>query len=334
MAAIFHDIFDACERFFLSPSSEFYWIYLVAAFSYALIVCLQATAPGASGLKQAFARVFDRRLYFHPSAVNDYKILVINMVLLTTAAAIGLTGAFAVADGFGQMLIGFFGPSPQLVPSLAAKIAFTAGTFMVSDASLFCFHWLEHRVPALWELHKVHHSAEVLTPLTGLRVHPLITVIGPVFTSLLPGITYGVFVYLYGSNAAPVTIFGANAFFVLYYTLLGGHLAHMQTPFMFPKVLRGIFYSPALHSIHHSDNPRHYDTNFGFVFSFWDRLLGTLYLPTPEERATLRFGLEPADRVEMLTIRQLYGTPLRNIFRMGLRAVRGGTGATAAGPAS
>jgi sterol desaturase/sphingolipid hydroxylase (fatty acid hydroxylase superfamily) len=45
--------------------------------------------------------------------------------------------------------------------------------FVVEDASRFLFHLASHRSPWLWELHKVHHSAEVLTPFTLYRLHPI-----------------------------------------------------------------------------------------------------------------------------------------------------------------
>ncbi len=320
MTAIFHEIFESFEQFFMAPNSAFFWPYLLGAALFALIACLRQTSEGASGLRQAAAQVFDRKIFFHHSAMTDYGLIAINQVIIAVAAGFGLVATVAVAEAGAGALQYLFGASPHLVPGFGASIVFTLTTFVIADAAHFSFHWLEHRIPVLWELHKVHHSAEVLTPLTNIREHPIVNFIGPAYISIFPGLISAVFLYLYESNVETITLFGANALFVLYFTLFGGHLAHSQIWIMFPKPLRTVFYSPALHLIHHSANPKHYDRNYGFVFSIWDRLCGTLYQPTVEDRATLRFGVAPSDMAELRTIGQLYWTPLRNIFRIGRKA--------------
>ena len=74
-----------------------------------------------------------------------------------------------------------------------------------------------------------------------------------------------------------------------------------------------VFISPAQHQIHHSREPRHYDTNFGLIFAFWDRLYGTLYVPDRKE--AIRFGIEPAEMAGYRTLKGLYVTPFINAAR-------------------
>jgi sterol desaturase/sphingolipid hydroxylase (fatty acid hydroxylase superfamily) len=330
MTTIFHELLVSFEHFFMGSSSAFYWLYLLGAALFALTACLRETSKGASGLRQAAARVFDPKIFFHHSAVTDYGLIAINQIIIAVTATFGLVATVAVAEAGAGALKSLLGDSPHLVPGLGASIVFTLTAFMIADAAHFSFHWLEHRIPVLWELHKVHHSAEVLTPLTNIREHPIVNFIGPAYISFFPGLISAVFLYLYDKNVDAITLLGANALFVLYFTLLGGHLAHSQIWIMFPKALRVVFYSPALHLIHHSANPKHYDTNYGFVFSFWDRLCGTLYMPTQEDRDSLRFGVDPSDMAELRTVAQLYWTPLRNIFRMVRKAARPKMGEQAA----
>ena len=56
-----------------------------------------------------------------------------------------------------------------------------------------------HRIPALWEFHKVHHSAEVLTPITFYRSHPVDMLVQTVAEALASGIVTSVFLYVFGS---------------------------------------------------------------------------------------------------------------------------------------
>jgi sterol desaturase/sphingolipid hydroxylase (fatty acid hydroxylase superfamily) len=55
--------------------------------------------------------------------------------------------------------------------------------------------------------------------------------------------------------------------------------------------LEWLIVTPRYHHIHHSDDPAHFDTNFGSLFSFWDRLFGTYYDPEHADAARLRFGV-------------------------------------------
>lgn len=69
--------------------------------------------------------------------------------------------------------------------------------------------------------------------------------------------------------------------------------------------------SPALHLIHHSANPKHWDKNLAHMFTFWDRLTGTLYLPTQPK--SLRFGLGNGEDHEFTTVAGLYVRPFRKL---------------------
>ena len=313
------DIYVSTVSMFLNPNSNFYVLYLVAGLGAATVVAMRNAS-----LAEALRQVFDPKVWGHRSAIADYVLTFLNNAIAIVGGTFGLIGAAAIANAGAGALASVFGPSPHWTAGLGATLAFTLATALAVDYGNYSRHLLQHRIPFLWELHKVHHAAEVLTPITTSRGHPIILILTIQYLAVFSGLVSAVFLYLYGGPVAEATIFGVNAVTLLFWSVLGGHLAHMNFWVMFPKPLSYIFYSPALHLIHHSKDPKHYDTNMGLIFSFWDRWGGTLYEPTQADRAGLEYGLGPADMEELRTVPQLLWTPIRNIGRMTVRALGGG----------
>ena len=295
------------------PEHRFYWLYLASAALIAVLVRARR-----AGLVAAAAQVFDRAVWLHRSAIVDYQLVTLNYLVSIAELGLGVLGSEAVAHGGSAGLAALFGPSPAWSGGWGAQAALTVAMILASDFANFYFHWLQHRAPVLWELHKVHHSAEVLTPLTALRVHPLAALLGSQFIALCVGAVAAIFAYLFRDPVTELTILGVNALAFGWLTILGGHLQHSHVWIMYPRALRLIFNSPALHLIHHSADARHRNKNLGFTFSFWDRLAGTLHEPREDER-NLTLGVAPRDMAELRTPAQLYWTPLRNIGRLARR---------------
>src|SRR5690606_11606443 len=106
--------------------------------------------------------------------------------------------------------------------------------------------------------------------------------------------------------------------FIFALLLLGYNLRHSPVRLQFPFWLRWVFISPADHQVHHSADPAHYHSNFGFMFSCWDRLFGTYqYLSAEQE---LKFGLGP----ESAKYQSLAELTLRPFWAILLRILRGG----------
>ena len=130
----------------------------------------------------------------------------------------------------------------------------------------YIFHWLAHRIPALWFVHRVHHSDTMMDGSTGLRFHPL---------ELLATLAFLV----------PLTVgFGFDATSLVVYEtveIVVGIATHASVAFSpgVDRLVRIVFVTPGLHRLHHSSELAEADTNFGTVFSVWDRLFGT-YLDT------------------------------------------------------
>src|SRR2546423_1522572 len=187
-------------------------------------------------------------------------------------------------------LTGTFGPmAPTSWPDLVARVTITLVLFLAYEFGYWLDHYLSHRVPALWELHKVHHSATVLTPLTVFRIHPLD---GLIFSNILAvslGVMNGIANYAFGKPVALFSIDDTNVILVLFVHIYV-HLQHTHLWIAFTGVAGRIFLSPAHHQIHHSNNPIHFDRNLGSCLAIWDWLFGTLYVPNRAPEA-ITFGV-------------------------------------------
>ena len=137
----------------------------------------------------------------------------------------------------------------------------------------------------------MHHSAEVLTPLTLYRKHPVYDLLGTLLRGLLIGITTGVVLYAFFGKVNVYVIGGANLVYCAF-NFVGSNLRHSHVWLSYGPVLERVFISPAQHQIHHSRAMRHRDRNYGEVFALWDWMFGTLYVP--RERETLEIGLADA----------------------------------------
>jgi sterol desaturase/sphingolipid hydroxylase (fatty acid hydroxylase superfamily) len=97
--------------------------------------------------------------------------------------------------------------------------------------------------------------------------------------------------------------------------LRGSTFAIRTFPFSYGPVLDRIFICPTLHQIHHGSSPQHIDKNFGGIFSIWDWLAGTLYLPRDDEELIL--GLQNAEHDDYNSVASLYVLPfVKNALRM------------------
>jgi sterol desaturase/sphingolipid hydroxylase (fatty acid hydroxylase superfamily) len=207
-----------------------------------------------------------------------------------------------------------FGPlaHPWNGDSIWILVAATLSQIALVDFTLFYFHYLFHKVPALWEFHKVHHSAEVMTPLTAYRMHPVEVVIEMNATAVAAGLLFGVFGHMTNGNHAQFLILGINAVQFAFY-VVGFNLRHSHIPLGYGRIVSQVFVSPWMHQLHHSRETPHLDKNMGFIFSFWDRMFGTLYIPHRGE--TFALGLTTGEHVHFHSVSALYFRPFANLMR-------------------
>ncbi|GAA3865544.1 sterol desaturase family protein [Celeribacter arenosi] len=228
------------------------------------------------------AWLFPKSVYSHPSNRVDVKVFAFNTLL----GALGLFNLVFLSATIAGSMVGKI-PSP-LALSPFNPVVIGALLLIITDFSTYWVHRLHHQIHLLWPFHALHHSAEVMTPLTVYRKHPIYDVISDLATGLLVGVLQGVFLVLFDQMPGYLTLVGVNLGYVLFH-FAGSNIRHSHVWLSFGPRLEHIFISPAQHQIHHSLDPRHHNQNYGEVLAIWDWMFGTLYV-THEEEA-LEFGL-------------------------------------------
>jgi sterol desaturase/sphingolipid hydroxylase (fatty acid hydroxylase superfamily) len=164
--------------------------------------------------------------------------------------------------------------------SLPATAA-AAATVAVRSLATYMNHCLSHRLPWLWRIHRVHHSDTALDLSTGFRNHPLeLAVLAPWLA-----------IVTIGFGLDPLTLLAYETVAVAF--ALWDH-ANFRLPRRAERVLRTLVVTPAMHQLHHSAVQAETDSNYGDVFSLWDRLFGTYRSPDEAALAAMRIGLGDA----------------------------------------
>ena len=190
---------------------------------------------------------------------------------------------------------------------------FTFCYFVFDDFTKFITHTIMHKIPILWAIHKTHHSARTLTPITVFRTHPLEGIIFILRSAITQGIVIALFYYVYGNNISLVTILGANVF-SFWFHLAGSNLRHSHIRISYWPWLEKIIISPAQHQVHHSTKKRHFNKNFGVTFAIWDWIFGSLKVSNQHEE--IKFGICEKEEIYENNIIYLYISPFIEIYKI------------------
>jgi sterol desaturase/sphingolipid hydroxylase (fatty acid hydroxylase superfamily) len=199
---------------------------------------------------------YPRRLLSRPRRerwVANLGLTLCNTVLVrvTVGGVAYATAVWAADQGIGLL---HWQPLP---PWAAAAV-----TLLVLDCAIYLQHVLFHAVPLLWRLHRVHHADLDFDATTGVRFHPL-----EILLSL-------------GYKAAVVVLLGAVPWAVITFEVLLNATSvfnhgNVALPERLDRWLRWVIVTPDMHRVHHSTHVIETNSNFGFSFSWWDRLGGT-----------------------------------------------------------
>jgi len=295
----------------------------------ATALLLLATALGAAlwayfrtvekkSLADFFEFAIPKEVILHPSAKADFlfwitKKLIMPFLLIPSGAIFVTAMAFVTH----QLIATVFQLQTPLIAGPAGPVTviiFTVTMVLAYDLSYYLYHKAQHAIPFLWELHKVHHSAEVLVGITKDRVHPLDDLMNRAWDGVIPGICFGIWTVI-TLDPVEATVFGINVY-VIRNILMMDFIRHTHFKISFGK-LDNLIISPHWHQLHHSVDPDHYDKNFGLLFSFWDRIFGTAMAPKPDE--DFKFGLMDRDQRDYQSLFGLYILPLK---KMGLILIK------------
>jgi sterol desaturase/sphingolipid hydroxylase (fatty acid hydroxylase superfamily) len=304
LAGPFHALFD--------PASKTAWPYLGSSLLIAWVLCVVARRRGHIPPDMSFRSfLLPREVVLHPSAIVDYKFVLVDLTIRFILYAPIIAGVSQLAYRTIAPLVLRFSVELPIEAKGVRIIVLTIVGILIADLGLYVGHWLLHRVPFLWRFHEVHHSAEVLTPATVYRVHPVEDLIFGLAGAVIAALGASVYAAASGADVRPLSLFGVNivlmAFFIVGFQLRHSHIWLSYGPF-----LSRIFISPAQHQIHHSRAAHHWDKNYGFTFAIWDLLFGTLYVPRKREQIT--FGIPGSDPAEYDSVWKLYWRPFRRAY--------------------
>ena len=309
MESIVLDYLGGLADGFVDPKKRVFVGYLAAALAIACVVMLGAAGWNLRAGAAAGRRlVFSRAIWWSASARADYKMFAVNQALMMVIAP-RLVGRMAVATALFTGLHTLIGGRPDLayvVPGWLVVVGFTVCHFLCDDLSKYLVHRALHRWPVLWAFHKVHHSATTLTPLTVYRTHPMEAVLFSLRGTAVQASVVAVFIFFFGSAVDLFTVLGASVF-LFAFNAAGSNLRHSHVRISYGRRLERWLMSPAQHQIHHSEEERHHDKNFGTVLSLWDWLGSTLHLA--EKGEELRYGLTAGETREMNGLAALYLRP-------------------------
>lgn len=313
---------DSILKTILSPISEIlssgervYWFYLLTAVVLAFWIYLIENLRRRDLTVVGFLKYcFPKAIFWHRSSRDDYLYFYVNKILYTAYILPLVLSVEGAADQFSALLTNLIGTAPNWsAGGIGLSVAYTLLMVLAMDFGIFVAHYFQHRIPLLWEFHKVHHSAQVLNPMTVYRQHPVDDFLSMTFSALFMGVFQGIFQYFWPSGLRAVVFMNINIVLFLFY-VFGYNLRHSHIWLSYGPILSRIIISPAQHQIHHSNLRQHFDKNYGFIFAIWDWLFGSLYVPKRKEEFSL--GLYKEEHIEYTGIFRLYFLPFVKAWKL------------------
>lgn len=219
-----------------------------------------------------------------PNLFFTVTTIIINFVL---AFLLLMSADWVMANNFGIL---------NWLPEMPLWLYIILGVLFMDFFGAYLPHFVEHKVKPLWMVHLVHHTDHFVDTTTANRHHPLESVIRFAFT------LFGVFVI--GVPMGIVMLYQSMSLVATQFT----H-ANIKLPKEIDKRLSYFLVSPDMHKVHHHYVLPFTDSNYGNIFSIWDRLLGTYrYL----DREKLVYGVDVfPDEVENGQINNLLKQPFQ-----------------------
>ena len=149
-------------------------------------------------------------------------------------------------------------------------------TISIMDLAMYWWHRINHTQHFFWRFHSFHHRDERMNTTTAVRFH----IVELLFSSIFKAALY----LLIGFDFLPILIYE-----ILFFIVVLIHHSNIRITKKFDLKYRKLFSSPWMHRIHHSNIREETDTNYGSVFSFWDRIFKTY---KKEASGVIVFGVD------------------------------------------
>ncbi|HRH61194.1 MAG TPA: sterol desaturase family protein [Chitinophagaceae bacterium] len=159
---------------------------------------------------------------------------------------------------------------------MPAWLFMIAGLLLLDLIGAYTIHFIQHKVKWMWRFHVIHHADTHVDTTTANRHHPVESVFRAAFAVIAVFIT------------------GAPVWLVMMYQSVSVVLsqfnhANIKMPLWLDNILRLVFVTPNMHRVHHHYQRPATDSNYGNIFSFWDKIFGTYHVKPMSE---LHYGLD------------------------------------------
>lgn len=245
-----------------------------------------------------FFLIFELILPYRPSSVsklkrwiNNLAITIFNSILINLifSGAVVATALYVQTHKLGVLNI----IEIPVWLHILATVAFM-------DFMLYVWHLLNHEMPFLWRFHRMHHSDLNMDVSTATRFH-----IGELIISAVIKISL---IFFLGASPIGVLVFETTLVLCAQF-----HHSSLKVPRWFETIFWTLFVPPSMHRIHHSVIIKERNSNYGTIFSLWDRILGTLIANADQDRIRIGVGAYPSP--EKLNFHQLLGMPFTRPVR-------------------
>lgn len=223
---------------------------------------------------------------WHHAGINIFFTITTIVVNFAMAFALLMTAEWAVANKFGLL---------QWIPMNVWLFTIT-GLLLLDLFGAYFAHWVQHKTKWMWRFHLIHHTDTWIDTTSANRHHPGESVIRFVFTTV------------------GVLLIGAPMWLVFMYQSLSvvfsqfGH-ANIQLPKTIDQWLSYVVVSPDMHKVHHHYQLPYTDSNYGNIFSLWDRLFGTFMTL---DKSNITYGVDTHMAEEQHNnLKRLLGIPFQ-----------------------
>jgi sterol desaturase/sphingolipid hydroxylase (fatty acid hydroxylase superfamily) len=236
-----------------------------------------------------FFLLLENGIPFFRTKYNRVQHTAINLFFTFTTIIINFVMAVILVKSCEWSEANHFGLLHWL-PEMPLWLHFVVGLLLLDLIGAYFVHWTEHKVRWMWRFHLIHHTDANVDTTTANRHHPGESVFRFVFTTV------------------GVVVAGAPIYIVMAYQSMSAALsqfnhANIQFPKALDKALSWVIVTPGMHRVHHHYVLPYTDSNYGNIFSIWDRLFGTyMYM----ENEKLIYGVDtypdPAEHSNLMRL--------------------------------
>ncbi len=218
----------------------------------------------------------------------------VNLIFLATSLVINVLFGIATIGIFAFIATNELGLLHWIALPIWAELI--VAILFLDFMAQYVVHYLLHKVKWMWKFHMIHHSDTNVDATTGTRHHPGDYIQREIF-ALIAVIIIG----------APFAFYMLYKIITIFFTYFSH--ANIQLPQWIDKTLSYVIVTPNMHKFHHHFERPWTDTNFGNIFSIWDRIFGTFVYDDPKK---IVYGLDVLDNTRDEDVRYQFKLPFDN----------------------